>query len=71
MRSTSWARSWRMPDARAELRARGVQASDVDVQPRVSFVTFSDPTPTHRRSIRCSRGPRTSASHVEKARSAA
>ncbi len=29
--------------ARAELFARGVQASDVDVQPWGSFVTFSDP----------------------------
>ena len=29
--------------ARAELIARGVQASDVDVQPWGSFVTFSDP----------------------------
>ena len=29
--------------ARRELIARGVQASDVDVQPWGSFVTFSDP----------------------------
>jgi catechol 2,3-dioxygenase-like lactoylglutathione lyase family enzyme len=29
--------------ARQELLAHGVQASDVDVQPRGSFVTFSDP----------------------------
>jgi uncharacterized glyoxalase superfamily protein PhnB len=29
--------------ARRELVARGVQASDVDVQPWGSFVTFSDP----------------------------
>jgi len=29
--------------ARRELLARGVQASDVDVQPWGSFVTFSDP----------------------------
>ena len=29
--------------ARQELLARGVQASDVDVQPWGSFVTFSDP----------------------------
>jgi uncharacterized glyoxalase superfamily protein PhnB len=29
--------------ARAELIAHGVQASDVDVQPWGSFVTFSDP----------------------------
>lgn len=30
-------------DARAELIGRGVDASDVDVQPWGSFVTFSDP----------------------------
>jgi catechol 2,3-dioxygenase-like lactoylglutathione lyase family enzyme len=29
--------------ARRELLARGVQASDIDVQPWGSFVTFSDP----------------------------
>jgi len=29
--------------ARRQLIGRGVQASDVDVQPRGSFVTFSDP----------------------------
>jgi len=29
--------------ARQELIGRGVQASDVDVQPWGSFVTFSDP----------------------------
>jgi len=29
--------------ARRELLAHGVQASDVDVQPWGSFVTFSDP----------------------------
>jgi hypothetical protein len=29
--------------AREQLIARGVQASDIDVQPRGSFVFFSDP----------------------------
>jgi uncharacterized glyoxalase superfamily protein PhnB len=35
-----------IPDAagaRDELRARGVETSDVDIQPWGSFVTFADP----------------------------
>jgi catechol 2,3-dioxygenase-like lactoylglutathione lyase family enzyme len=45
--------------ARRELIERGVQASDVDVQPWGSFVTFSDPTETRGRSSNCRHDRRT------------
>jgi predicted enzyme related to lactoylglutathione lyase len=42
--------------AREQLLSRGVAASEVDVQPWGSFVTFSDPTATTGRCSSCRRG---------------